>query len=350
VIIAWNKVRILFLSQRWEGKMQSMTNGFSQGQEAQKKKRTATELFDLIKQSVAAGKIKRAELLREELMRIGSIPLSQIIAAADLIETARLAGIDDKHQLLWIDLYDCLTPEEKSLFFYSLDETIIPAKTIFLKQGHANDGLYFVEEGHVNAIFTKEKKNNLVLQIGKGGFFGEDNFFGMSVCTSSFVSRSALKVKILNRDKTATWGEDCPGLFAKLEAYCCKFGHYEELFERIRCEKSRFDRLSVNGKVFAAVLGRNMEQTGKKFKATVADISRGGACFYIKASRNEVARNLLAKPLEMIFAIKTTTKIKKISAFGRVVRVKYHLENDYSVHVKFAKTLGRDTLGEILAK
>ncbi len=330
--------------------MQSMTTDVSKGQEARKTTRTATELFGLIKQSVDAGEIQRAEVLREELMQVDTIPLSQIIAAADLIESARLAGIDDKHQLLWIDLYDCLTPEEKSLFFYSLEDKTIPAKTVFLKQGHANDELYFVEEGHVNAIFTKEKENNLVLQIGKGGFLGEDNFFAMSVCTSSFVSRALLKVKILNRNKIAHWDEDCPGLFSKIESYCKRFGYYEELFEKIRSEKSRFDRLSVNGKVFADILNSTMEQTGKKFKATVGDISRGGACFLIKASKSEVARTLLAKPLRMIFAIKTPTRIKKIVAFGRVVRVKYHLENDYSVHVKFAKILEEDTLMEILGK
>ena len=328
--------------------MQATGTDAAKAKQDQDEKRTVTELFGLIQQCVEAGEISRAENLREELMCYEDIPLNQIVAAANLIEDAKLAGIDDAHQLLWIDLYDALTPEEKSLLFYSLEERIIPANTVFLKQGQINNLLYFVEDGVVDAVFTKEKKNNLVLQIGKGSFLGEDSFFAMSVCTSSFISRSELRVKILKREKIIQWEEQCPGLYAKLEAYCQEFGQYEELFERKRLEKSRFDRLSVKGQVFAAVLNSAMKQTGKKFKASVGDISRGGACFFIKASKKEVARTLLAKPLQMIFAIKIGSKIKKIVAFGRVVRVKFHLENDYSVHVKFAKTLGQDTLEEIV--
>ena len=328
--------------------MQATDAGVAKGKKNEK--RTATELFGLIQQYVEAGEISRAEALREELMCYEDIPLNQIVAAANLIEDAKLAGINDAHQLLWIDLYDGLPPEEKSLLFYSLEERVIPVNTVFLKQGHVNNLLYFIEDGVVDAVFSKGKKNNLVLQTGKGSFVGEDSFFAMSVCTSSFVSRSELRVKILKREKVVQWEDECPGLYVKLEAYCQKFGQYEEFFERKRLEKSRFERLSVNGQVFAAVLNSAMKQTGKKFKASVGDISRGGACFFIKASKRDVARTLLAKHLRMIFAIKINSKIKKIVAFGRVVRVKFHLENDYSVHVKFAKTLGQDTLEEIVLK
>ncbi len=330
--------------------MQSTKTGVTNEKGAQKKKRTPDELLALIEQRVQAGEISQAEQLREELMQHGTIPLSQIIASADLIEDAKLAGIDDKHQLLWIDLYDCLTPEEKSLLFYSLSDKTIPERTVFLRQGSVNNTLYLIEDGYVDAVFSKEKKNNLVLQIAKGGFFGEDSFFGMSVCTSSFVSRSELLVKCLHRDQVVRWEEECPGLFAKLESYCKKFGQYEELYERKRSEKSRFKRLSVHGKVSADILNSAMKQTGKQFKATVADISRGGACFFIKASKKEAARSLLARPLRLTFSLETKGNVKKIIAFARVVRVKFHLENDYSVHVKFAKTLEPDTLGKILAK
>lgn len=330
--------------------MQSTKTCITKEKGTQKKKSSPDELLELIKQCVQSGEIARAEQLREELMERGTIPLRQIIASADLIEEAKLAGIDDTHQLLWIDLYDCLTPEEKSLFFYSLEDKAIPLKTVLLRQGHVNNTLFFIEEGCVDAVFTKEKENNLVLQIGKGGFFGEANFFNMSVCTSSFISRSELNVKILSKDKIAHWDDVCPGLYAKLESYCHQYGKYEERFERKRREKSRFDRLSVSGNVFADVLNGTMEQTGKRFKATVGDISRGGACFFIKASKKEIARTLLAKPLRMIFAIKTSTEVKKIAAFGRVVRLKFHLENNYSVHVKFIKLLERDMLEAILEK
>ena len=327
--------------------MQSAENHIEQkrGEE-----RTANELYEMIERSVEAGRIEEAEKLREELMDNADIPLSLIITAAELIEDAKLAGIDNNHQLLWIDLYDSLIPEEKSFFYYSLEEKTVPPKTVFLRQGQVNDALYFVEDGSVDAVFTKGKEHIPVLQISKGGFLGEDSFFGMSVCTSSFVSRTPLTVKILKRKAVARWDEECPGLFEKIEGYCYKFGQYTELYEQKRLEKSRFERLSVTGQVFADVLNSAKEKSGKQFKAAVGDISRGGACFFIKASKKEVARTLLAKPLRMIFAVKAGAKIRKIAAIGHVVRVKFHLENDYSVHVKFTKPLEQATLEGVLVK
>lgn len=305
------------------------------------------ELFGKIKKYVANGEIAKAELLREELMQMDTIPLGQIVEAAELIEQAKLAGIDQKHELLWQELYNLLSAEEKSVFFYSLEEKRIPAKTVIKKQGTLNDDLYFLDEGQLDVIFTKGKEHNLVLQVEKGGFVGEDTFFNMSVCTSSVFSRSELVAHVLKKTKIARWAEEAPGLYPKLESYCREFGQYEELFEQKRSEKSRFDRLTVDGRVGAAILDSAMEQTGKQFNASVGDISRGGACFFIKASTKEVARALLARPLKMTFAIKTGSTIRKFVSLGRVVRVKFHLENDYSVHVQFSKILEEKKLAGI---
>ncbi len=307
------------------------------------------ELFDKIKAYVAKGDIARAERLREELMQMDTIPLGKIVESAELIEEAKLAGIDEKHELQWQDLYGHLSPEEKSALFYSLEEKKIPAKTVIKKQGTLNDDLYFLDEGQVDVIFTKGKEHNLVLQVEKGGFVGEDTFFNMSVCTASSFSRSELLVHVLKKKKVAGWAEETPGLYQKLESYCREGSQYEELFEQKRSEKSRFDRLAVHGRVCAALLDSAMEQTGKQFNATVGDISRGGACFFIKASTKETARALLARPLKMIFAIKTDSTLRKFVSFGRVVRVKFHLENDYSVHVQFAKILEEQKLSGLAA-
>lgn len=313
----------------------------------QEKEAGVRELFEKIKLCVEDGDIREAERLRENLIQLDTMALSQIIASAEMIEEAKLATIDEVHQALWHDLYDRFSPEEKGLFYYSLEEETIPAKTVFIKQGSLSDCLYFVEDGQVDVIFTKEKENHLLLQIGKGRFLGEDTFFGMSVCTSSALSRSEVHVKILKKEQLARWAEEAPGMYAKVESYCREFGQYEDLYERKRGELSRFDRLNVRAQVSADVLNSAMKQTGKTFRATVGDISRGGACFYIKASKKEAARSLLARPLKMIFAVKMQSEQRKFAALGRVVRVKFHLENDYSVHVKFAKPLGGDTLENV---
>jgi len=141
--------------------------------------------------------------------------------------------------------------------------------------------------------------------------------------------------------------EKAPGLYAKIESFCHEHGRYEEAYERKRQEKSRFQRVSVHGLVCANILSSAMKQTGKHFNAAVEDISRGGTCFFIKSSKKEAARALLAKPLQMVFSIGQKTNPVEFMAMGRVVKIKFHMNNDYSIHVKFVSLLGKDKIEKL---
>lgn len=305
------------------------------------------ELFGKIKQCVAAGDIATAEALRETLLGADTMALKEIVASAELIEEAKLAGIDADHLQTWDALYKTMSGEEQGTFFYSLVEKILPAKTVLTRQGKLSRSLFFIEQGQLAAVFTKEKKNHLVLQLEKGSIYGADTFFGMSVCTSTLVAQSEVVVKILTKERCARWSENTPGLYAKVESYCTKNDHYQEAFETIRQEKSSFKRISTHGLVCAEILNAAMKQTGKHFKASIADISRGGACFFIKAPRREIAGALLAKPLQMVFSIDEQEKPVEFTAIGRVVKIQFHMENDYSIHVQFASPLGKDKIEQL---
>lgn len=300
---------------------------------------TVKELFGRIKQCVAAGDFVTAESLREEMMATDTMALSESIASAEIIEEAKLASIDDEHLQLWDELYTTLSPEERSVLFYSLVEKTLPPKTVVSRQGHLSDNLVFVERGHLVAIFTKEKENHLVLNIGPGEFFGEDTFFGMSVSTTSIVAQSEVVIKILTKDHIREWEEKAPGLYVKIESFCRKHSKYIEAYERKRQEKSRFQRHSVHGLVSADILNASMKQSGQHFKAAIGDISRGGVSFFIKSSRQASARALLARPLKMDFSIEENAHPVEFTAMGNVVRVEFHMENDYSVHVQFNSPL-----------
>lgn len=303
------------------------------------------ELFGRIKQCVDGGDLATAESLREVLMQADTMALSEIVASAELIEEAKLARIEKAHLQIWNELYDTFTSEEKTLFFYSLVKKTLPPKSILIRQGSLNDSLFLLEQGHLAAIFTKEKKNRLVLQVGKGGFVGDDTFFGMSICTSSVVAQSEVVVRILKKNSIHEWDEKAPGLYAKLESFCRKYDRYEEAYQLKRQEDSRFKRVSVHGQVCADILSSAMKQTGHRFKAAIADVSRSGACFFIKSSQKEAAAALVAKPLQMIFSIaKKGGDPVEFMARGRVVKVKFQLENDYSVHVEFSSPLGKEKI------
>lgn len=324
--------------------MNSFEESKSTGDPGNKIQVKIQSLFAEIKRSLAVQDFVKAEALREELLEVDTMALKEIIESAELIEAAKLAGIDPEHKLLWKELYDRLTPEETSLFYYSLKSATVPAKTVLTRQGKLSDRLFLIEQGRLAAVFRKGKENNLVLQLGKGAFVGEETFFGMAICTSSVVTQSEASLKILEKATTRDWDEKAPGLYAKIEAFCCEYGQYEEAYDRKRQQENHFQRLSVQGQVSADILSPTGKQTGHHFKAAIEDISCSGACFFIKSSRKEGARALLGRPLKMIFSIKGKANPVRFGAIGHVIKVKFHLENDYSLHVQFAKNLEQEKI------
>ncbi len=305
---------------------------------------TVQKLFEEIKRSVAAQDFVKAEALREELLQADTMALKEIIESAELIEAAKLTGIDQNHQLIWKNLYERLTPEEISVFYYCLINKNVPAKTVLTRQGSISNRLFLVDEGRLAAVFQKGDKNYMVLQVGKGGFIGEDTFFGMSICTATVVTQSEAKLRILEKSSILEWAEKAPGLYVKLESFFNENGQYEEAYERKRLEESRFDRLSVKGWARAEILTSKMEKSGKQFKAAIGDLSRGGTCLFIKSSNKEAARGLLGRPLEIVFTLEGNTGPVKFLTRGKIIKIKFHLQNDYSVHVQFGKNIEQEKI------
>ncbi|MEN8190787.1 MAG: cyclic nucleotide-binding domain-containing protein [Thermodesulfobacteriota bacterium] len=303
---------------------------------------SAQEIVAEIKKCITDRDFIRADELREKLME--SMALKESIEAAELIEEARLASMDKEHQAVWNELYEQLTPEEATVFYYSLKETVIPPKTVLIRQKQLSNQLFFVEEGQLAVFFRKDKQNHLVLQLAKGTFIGEDTFFGMSVCTSNIVSRSEVRLKTLDKAAINAWDEKTPGLYAKLESYCLKNSLYEEAFEQKIKDLNRFERIDVQGQVTCTILTPSGEKSSKQFRAELADISRGGACFFIKASKKDAVRPLLGRSLEMALLIKNDGRNIQLTATGRVVKINFHMETDYSLHIQFAKILEADKL------
>lgn len=307
------------------------------------------DLFARIQHCVAQGNFRKAEALREEMMAADSMALSESIASAELIEEAKLGAMDEGHLLLWDELYAGLSPEERITLYYSFVEKTLAVKTVLRRQGRLDNNLFFVEKGHLTAIFTKEKENTLLLQIGRGGFIGEDTFFGMCLATSSIVAQSEVVLKILNKAHMHDWDEKAPGLYVKLESFFRANSRYEEAHERMRQGKSHFECISVQGLVTANILDATMKPSGQHIKAMVGDISRGGGSFSIKSSKKENARALLAKVLQMQFSIGKKGSAVEFTTRGRVVRVEFQLETDYSVHVQFVPPLSKEIFAPLKA-
>jgi hypothetical protein len=77
-------------------------------------------------------------------------------------------------------------------------------------------------------------------------------------------------------------------------------------------------------------------------KGDLADVSAKGLCFYIRLSKKETARLLLGRRLTLRFAVQVDNASLQIDQTGLVVAVLSHPFDDYTVHVRFDETLGKE--------
>ncbi|NOQ45459.1 MAG: hypothetical protein GQ559_02100, partial [Desulfobulbaceae bacterium] len=115
-------------------------------------------------------------------------------------------------------------------------------------------------------------------------------------------------------------------------------------------EKWKFPRHAVQGRVTANLLAKDGTVSDAHFNGSIADISRDGTCFEINCSKKKTARALLTRDLVLSFSVNQGEKGLKFSAVGTVVRVSFHLHNDYSIHMRFKKLLHEELITKLAAE
>ena len=80
-------------------------------------------LFELIARHARANHFSKADALREKLFEVDSMALPEIVKSAEIIESAKIAAIDQVHRHVWSDLYEKLTKySQLTALFYGLGD------------------------------------------------------------------------------------------------------------------------------------------------------------------------------------------------------------------------------------
>ena len=301
-------------------------------------------LFVEIQVLAKAKDFKRAEALREKLIELDPMALSQIIKSSAIIEEEMAAGIDRDHLVTWARLYDTLTDEERNCLYYSMKRFVVPPKKMLLSHGALNNKLFLIDKGQVTIFFPKEGRNIVLAQIGRGDILGEYTFSTISLCSASAITHSEVQLMCLESSAADGWEDKYPGLYEKLIDFCLKSGRVDEILRNKKLEKRCHERYSADGKVTATLLTKDGKKSEIVFHGGLADISVAGTCFTMRCSKKATARALLARYLllSIVGAQEGGDEPPTISVIGRVVRVSFHLYDDYSVHVQFNQLLLED--------
>lgn len=295
---------------------------------------TGEALAAKIEAAAAKGRFTEAERLRDELIRIDPVNLKLIVATGETIEAQKTRLLDKDHLAIWQDLYQDLSEEESNALFYSLEPVDIPASKLLQVQGKMSSRLFFIDSGKVALFYPKDGKNIVVAQLGRGDIVGELSFFEISLCPLSAATQSEVKLYSLTRAAAEKWQEPYPGLYEKIDRFCRAAGKSGVAIAASNLDRRTMPRYQVDGIAGAMVLDKAGRPTELRFKGPISDISPTGLCFEIKCSKQETARFLLAKTIEIRLEFDEAPEAA-VDIHGQVTRVSFHLHNDYSVHVQF---------------
>lgn len=304
-------------------------------------------VFELLVEAAKQKNFKKAEALRDKLYDVDAMALTEIVKAGEIIEQEKTEAIDQDHLDVWPDLYDKLSDEEANTLFHAMEEVSYETNQTIFAQGGKNENLYFITQGRLKLAYQDGKRENLLKTLEKGDLAGYGTFFTISMCTTSLITLSSVKMSVLSKSSVAQWEKEAPALESKLQDYCMKLERSRDVIRKKGMDRRKQQRFNVKGKILVQLQNQKGQSLGKPFKGEFSDISEGGLSFFIITAKRETARMLLGRRLGVTFLIPTPAAPLKTFQNGTVICVNYHLKNDYSIHVSFDDDLPAGIAGAV---
>ena len=289
--------------------------------------------YDLVSQHARAKNFPKAEAMRERLMAVDDMALTEIIKSAEIIEAEKSGAIDQNHLEHFKALYDRLSEEETNGLYFAQQPLALDAGEVLYRQGDINTRLFFIQQGQLKLYFSREGKDSLITTLEPGDVAGQDTFFATTTCTTSLAVQSRAKLQVIENVHLAEWKESLPALAAKLREFC-QVKDVGQLVTTKGLERRQSRRVKVEGLVVAQIMSTAKDLLGKPFRGDMADISNSGLSFYIKAT-DKSARMLLGRPLKIKATLELGGKRQTLERTGTTVAVTPLFFGDFSIHIKF---------------
>gem|GEM_PF-757323 len=305
------------------------------------------QLVELIAATARSGDFKTAERLKERIYEIDSLALGEIIRASEIIEQEKKGAIKGEDLEIWAKLTDRLGSEEFQTIYHEFSERRYKPEETIVAQGEKNDALFFITQGSIKVSHLVGSRELFITTLSRGQIAGE-NFFTPSLWTVTLTSLTPSRVQVLQQSALNAWQEQYPGLRAKLHEYYRASNPIRAMLEKKGLERRQDQRFHLARKIQVQPIGNLDNPIGRGFRAETADISLGGLAFLIRISRQENARLLLGRRMQVVLPV--GGKAQYLHLKGLVISVQpFHiLENDFSVHFRFDHPLEQQVLQAIL--
>jgi CRP-like cAMP-binding protein len=303
-----------------------------------------TQLIDKCSQK---KQFRAAYKLRDWLIEINPMALTEIIHTAELIEEAKQAAIDTIHLETWKKLTDILSIEEFSSLYHAMTLKTYPRGKTIVQQGTNARTLLFINSGQLQTQVLN--RDTLVpLNVKEAGeIVGAETFFEASVWTITAKSLGC-EMFLLSRAKLESLKKHHPSLEAKLSDFCSSFQSTSTQLQKNKKNRRLFRRRDLSGRMTFAVLNKSGREISNEAKGNLLDISVGGVAFSIHSSQKKNAVTLFGRQLRVSINTGVASHILIRKGTVQAVRDMDLIGNEYSLHLEFSKQLTNSELQQIL--
>lgn len=291
-----------------------------------------------------------AEALRERIISIDPMALSEAIQAQEIIDSTRMKPTDTGHMEVWAELYERLTVDEANSLYNDMEEVMFKPGQMIFEQGRKNSNLYFIDSGVAKYLYKEGKREMFIKKITAGSVAGMETFFDAGHCTSSLVALDQVKVRFLPAEALKNWAEGGqPALEPKLRDFCDREEKVYELLSKNAQDRRHQRRVTLPGRILIKIVNKEGKPVGKTLRGDMGDVSVGGISFYVQANSREQAQMLLGHDLYLRFNM--PPNMKEVERIAQVLAVRHHSasfeeKDQYSLHMKFDKGLAEKSIIE----
>lgn len=227
------------------------------------------EALDLILATITTRARNRdfgnAEKLRNWLMEIDAMAVTEIIRAAEIIEEERKAAISKEHLQTWQKLVEAISAEAFSALYHAFARQSYEAGAMIVDQGDLQPTLFFINSGKVQVLLNCDGRTEPVATLEAGNVFGVDTCFEMSVWTFS-VKSLGTELFQLSHATFVKIAEQYPALESKLLAFAGRPVLSKAFFHRTRKTRRRHERKAATNRVAIVLLDDTGNETDKGAK------------------------------------------------------------------------------------
>jgi CRP-like cAMP-binding protein len=324
---------------------EALGNSFNKDRE----EAVVTTLFNGIAKYAKQKNFSQAERLRDKLIEIAPMALSEITRSAEIIEEEKIFAMDAGKIELWKDLFKRFTKSEAAAFYFALNDITAKAGEPVIEQGTFDDRLFFINSGRVMlSYYNFEKGKSLDFAILKTGeIAGVESFFTFSNSNFTLTPMMDSKISILEKKIYEKLLVENPDIESKLKDYCeerRKGSRLESIRRHARRAHKRYP-ISLAGKV--QKVSKDGKLMGTIMSMMVSDISAGGICYILENIKLNEASQLHKSWLLVHVTYQKGFVLEDVKKLAKVVSVQFHPFGECSIHVRFKDPLDEKKVLEI---